>query len=165
MQKKRTPYHSGEVLRKKDKPSKEWPSLPGYPGELEKLQQEIEESLVHFLSGERFQEALMAVQNLDNRSRDYQDQVIKILEGPEVSREFHERTLHHVKRSLQIQESVLFYLKQRLKIPSEVPKKRERLSKMISALILCRHRNTLIRRRVMVSQGSGMSLGKNKDSR
>jgi len=144
-------------MRKKDNTLKKWPQIPGYPEELEKLQQEIEASLVHFVSGERLQEALMATENLDNRSRDYLDHITEILEGREVSSEFHKRALAHAKRSMQIQDSVLFYLKQRLEILSEAPKKRERLSKMISALILCRHRNTLIQRRVMASQGRGLS--------
>ena len=145
-------------MSEKGKPLEEESQIPGYPGELERIQQEIEESLVHFLSsGERFQEAFMAVQNLDNRSRAYLDQVTEILEGPGVSAEFHKRALHHAKRSLRIQDSALFYLKKRLEAPFETPKKKERLSKMVSILIVCRHRNSLIRRRVMASEGRGIT--------
>ena len=135
-----------------------------YPEEMEKIQREVEESLVHFLFEERLPEALMAVQNLDNRSRAYLDHVTKILEGPDVSRAFHKRTLQHAKRSLQIQEGLLVYLQKRLEAVSEPPRKRERFSKMISTLILCRHRNNLLRRRVMVSHGSGLSSMKNSTS-
>ncbi len=152
-----THTHSGEPFNEKREAENDIPLIPGYPGDEETEQRKSEEVLVHFLFEERFQEALMAVRSLDNRSHDYLNRVTEILEAPDVSREFRERALYHAKRSIRLQDGALVYLRKRLESLLEAPRKRERISEMISLLVACRHRNDLIRRRVMVSQGGDLS--------
>ncbi len=124
-----------------------------YPEAAEKEQRIAEESLLHLLYEERFREAVMAVRNLDSRSGDFLERITPILEGREDSRPLHERTLKHANRSIQFQEGMMLFAQRRITFFIEGSREKELLSEIISVLVICRHRNDLIRRLLMVSLG------------
>jgi len=132
-----------------------------YPESEEKQQRIAEETLLHLLYEERFREACMAVRNLDSRSREFVERITPILEGPEDSRPIHERVLQHANRSMQFQEGMMLYAKRRTSFLEQGSREREILSEIGSVLVLCRHRNDLIRRLLMVSLGQCFSRDRN----
>ena len=128
-----------------------------YPESEERGQQIAEETLLHFLYEERFQEARMAVRNLDSRSRDFLDRITPILEGPGDSRQIHDRVLKRANRSMQFQDGMLLYVKRRNTQLEEGNRRREILSEIASVLMACRHRNELLRRLLVGSLGRSLA--------
>jgi len=155
-----TVQHTGpENTRAPDPPPGAGAAYPAYPDAEEKSQRIAEETLLHLLYQERFREALMAVRNLERRSLAYLERITQILDGQEDARPVHERTLKHANRSMQFQDGMMLYSKRRSSLTVPGSRDREVLAEILSVLILCRHRNDLIRRLLMVSLGRGIRGG------
>ena len=145
-------------------PGEEQRKYVEYPEIPEREQKEVEEAIVHFFATGRFREALMSVRNLDNKSRTFLEILTPVLESASGSEMFQERVQEHVNRSIGIQDGLLLFSQKRLDKKIGAAREIEWFTEMNSLLALCRHRNDLLRRYLVVSLGKTLTRTRSSSS-